>query len=94
MKCGICGLERGKLYRHHVKPKSKGGRHGEIVKCCKTCSQQIHMLFTEKDLVEMSLREVIATTKMQKFIKWRQKHPNEYKVRMSKKVKKYKKYHR
>lgn len=94
MKCAICGLEKGKLYRHHVKPKSKGGTHGEIVKCCKTCSQQVHMLFTEKELAQMSFRELLANVKMQKFIKWRQKHPEEYTVRMSKKVKNWRKYHR
>jgi hypothetical protein len=52
------------------------------------------MLFTEKELAEMSLKELIANVKMQTFIKWRQKHPEEYKARMSRKVKRWKKYHR
>ena len=94
MKCEICGLEKVKMYKHHVVPKSKGGKHGKTINCCKTCHRQLHMLFTEKDLAELSLREVIATAKMQKFIKWRQKHPDEYRSRMSKKVKEYRKYHR
>jgi hypothetical protein len=94
MKCAICGLEKSKVYRHHIKPKSKGGKHSEIAKCCKTCHRQIHMLFTEKELAEMSLKELIANVKMQTFIKWRQKHPEEYKARMSRKVKRWKKYHR
>ena len=94
MKCGICGEESDRLYRHHVRPVSKGGRHGEIVKCCDTCSNQVHMLFNEKELAAMTLEELLATEKMQRYVKWRKKHPGEHTHRMSKNVKQWKRYHR
>jgi protein-arginine kinase activator protein McsA len=94
MQCQICQEEVNKLYRHHVTPKVKGGKNGEIAKCCRTCAHQVHMLFNEKELAAMSFEELVATEQMQKYIKWKKKHPGEFSHRMSKKVKKWKQFHR
>lgn len=94
MNCIICNAEVNRLYKHHLIPKSKGGAKGEIVECCDMCSQQIHMLFTEKELAGMSLEQLLADGKMNKFLKWRKNHLGSYTVRMSNKVKKWKKTHR
>jgi hypothetical protein len=42
----------------------------------------------------MSLEELVATEQVQKYIKWRRKHPGEHRHRMSRGVKKWKRYHR
>jgi hypothetical protein len=93
-KCGICGEEVDRLYKHHVVPKVKGGAKGETVGCCYTCNGQVHMLFNESELARMSLEELVATEQVQKYIKWRRKHPGEHRHRMSRGVKKWKRYHR
>jgi 5-methylcytosine-specific restriction enzyme A len=94
MHCQICKEEVGRLLKHHVTPKCKGGAHGEIAKCCKTCAKQVHVLFTNKELARMSLEELIATEPMQRYIEWKKKHPGEFRGIISKKVKKWKQYHR
>jgi len=85
--CSICGLETSDLHKHHVTPKSKGGSKGETIRCCFTCSQQIHMLFSNKELSGMSLSKLLKTDKMKSYIKWRKKHPGDCKHRMSRRVK-------
>jgi protein-arginine kinase activator protein McsA len=92
--CQICQEEAGRLLKHHVKPKCKGGTHAEIAYCCKTCAKQVHVLFNNNELAMMSLKELLATEQMQKYIKWKKKHPGEFRGVMSNKVKKWKQFHR
>lgn len=95
LSCSICGMEAERLVKHHVRPRCKGGTHGETVRCCPVCASQVHMLFTEKELAAMTLLELLETEKMQKYLVWRRKHPGDHhRHRMSKKVRKWKEYHR
>lgn len=95
LSCSICEMETERLVKHHVRPKSKGGKHGETVGCCPPCASQVHMLFTEKELAAMSLEELLETEKMRKYLTWRRKHPGDHHGhRMSRKVRKWKEYHR
>ena len=83
MECAICHRETDKLFKHHVVPKVKGGSKGDIIGCCKTCAKQVHMLFSENELAKMTLDELLTTEAMQKYILWIQKRRRDYKVRLS-----------
>lgn len=76
-----------KMHRHHLVPKVKGGAKKGIVLCCKTCSRQVHMLFSENELAKMSLNELLGSEEMLKYIAWIQKRKGEFKVRKSKRLK-------
>jgi hypothetical protein len=93
LTCAICGIDPA-VEKHHVLPKSKGGRKLETVDCCSDCGGQVHMLFSNKDLALMSLGELVSQEKMQTYIKWKKKHPGEHRHRMSSEVKKWKAGHR
>ncbi len=94
--CAICHTitESDVTTKHHVLPKSKGGRHKETIICCPDCGKQVHILFNEKELASMSLDELLKTEEMIKYIKWKRTHPGNHKHRMSKKVRQWKRYHR
>jgi hypothetical protein len=92
-ECQICGQELVEVFKHHVVPKSKGGRNGEVIDCCYTCNGQVHMMYSEKELSKMSLKELINTSEMKKYISWKQKHPGDYRHRLSRPTKNWKKFH-
>ncbi|MEM9701473.1 MAG: HNH endonuclease [Planctomycetota bacterium] len=48
--CALCDheFERRQLTKHHLVPKSRGGR--ETVLLCKPCHSTVHKTFTEKEL--------------------------------------------
>ncbi len=77
--CPLCERECGpsEASRHHVLPKSQGGRQVEIV--CVECHRQVHALFTVKELARQfptleALREDAA---MQTWIGWiRRRRPH------------------
>jgi len=82
-KCPLCGRQLGNknISKHHLKPKSQGGKHSETVWLHNICHQKIHSLFTEKELKRRFytidlLREDEA---IQTFIKWvAKKDPSYY----------------
>jgi len=92
--CAICHAETTHLYSHHVTPKTKGGTHGEIAKCCRTCASQVHMFFNEKELAAMTFEELTATTQVKRYVQWKMQHPGDYTHRMANTVKTWKRYHR
>jgi hypothetical protein len=93
MKCVICNTDEA-VEKHHVRPKSKGGRHLETVDCCSDCGGQIHMFFNNNDLASMTFEELINHNKMVGYVAWKKKHPGLHKHRLSKEVKNWKKGHR
>jgi hypothetical protein len=94
MKCELCKEETNKLYKHHIIPRSKGGKYGDILHCCHTCNSQVHMLFTNNELANMSLDELFNSPEIQKYIKWKKKHPGKHRLKSSKKVRKWQNGHR
>lgn len=43
MRCTDCGIERWKLHRHHILPKSQGGGDGDnLVAICANCHEDRH----------------------------------------------------
>ncbi len=86
--CAGCGCEMDQIYRHHVVPRVKGGKKGEVVECCWTCSRQVHMLFTEGELARMSWEELLQTEAMQKYLTWKRRHPGErFRTKLSRRLK-------
>ena len=88
MICEICGEETDYLHKHHLIPRCKGGSKGEVINCCLMCNGQVHMLFTESELSNMSKNDLISHGLMRKYVKWKKKHPGKHKLKMSKRVKK------
>ena len=89
-QCEICHGETERVFRHHVVPRLKGGRKEGTIDTCATCSQQVHMLFTEAELAAMSLEELLAREEIRGYISWKRKHPGDYGHKMSKRVRKWK----
>ena len=76
-ECPVCGRECDRVEgsRHHVLPKSQGGRQTETI--CRDCHRQIHRLFTVKELARQfsTLDKLKATEQMQTWIAWVRKRP-------------------
>lgn len=85
--CEICKHYSEDIHRHHIIPRARGGSKGPTIKCCPTCTYQVHVLFTEKELEKMTLEELLSTTQMQKYIQWKIKHPGDYRHKKSRRIK-------
>ena len=72
--CQICKRKLGteNISKHHLVPKSRGGKDGETILIHNICHQKIHSLFTEKALSESynTVEKLIASEELAKFIKW------------------------
>jgi hypothetical protein len=86
MACKICARPTDKIYKHHLIPKVKGGKKGQIIECCKTCSRQVHMLFSESELARMTLEELLSTDTMQDYLMWIKNKSGDFKVRKSRRL--------
>lgn len=93
MLCALCQTDPP-TEKHHVLPKSKGGRHLETIECCSDCGGQIHMLFNNNELATMSLEDLLNHEKMVKYLVWKKRHPGSHKHRMSNQVKQWRRGHR
>jgi len=69
-ECALCERPTPDQYleKHHVTPKSKGGK--ETIGCCVACADQLHQLFTNKELANMTFGELKTHPKVWKWIKW------------------------
>ena len=81
-KCWLCGREFhsqqgrfpvGPPTKHHVIPKQK--YHGkrkdaDMVLVCKMCQRQMHKMFTNKQLKEMTKKELKNHKKICDYVKW------------------------
>lgn len=75
MICPICERtppHAALVEKHHLKPKSRGGKGTETLLVCKDCADQIHLLFTNKELEREydTLEKLLAHPKIQKWRKW------------------------
>lgn len=70
--CTLCGRLTPPKHqeKHHLIPKSKGGT--ETIDVCRNCGDQVHKLFTNKQLEETyhTLEKLREHKDMQKWIKW------------------------
>ena len=83
-QCPICSRPLGlkeSSSKHHLIPKSKGGKHSDTILIHNICHQKIHSVFTEKELKENynTIEKLIEHEEIKKFIKWVSKrHPDFY----------------
>ncbi|MBL8027343.1 MAG: HNH endonuclease [Fibrobacteres bacterium] len=71
-KCQLCAREAPDEYleKHHLTPKSKGGT--ETIVCCIDCGNQVHKLFTIKELEHTynTLNSLLLNEKVIKWVSW------------------------
>lgn len=83
INCALCNRPTPKKYaeKHHVIPKSKGGKDYEMV--CAPCGDQVHLLFTNKELKTSfnTIEKLKSDERVQKWIKFISKR-NDYHVCM------------
>ncbi len=89
--CVICHRplgSSGAISKHHLIPKSKGGKDSETILIHNICHQKIHSLFTEKELRDHyhTVAKLKEHEEMQKFIRWvAKKHEDFYQTNKRKK---------
>jgi hypothetical protein len=82
MICDICGRplpdELLTCNRHHLIPKSKGGK--EVILVHKICHNKIHSLWTENELAKYyhTIERIKSHSDMIKFIEWISKKEIEF----------------
>ncbi len=78
--CPICGRPLGQdnIDRHHLVPKSKGGKIQEFVH--RICHRKIHSSFTEKELKKKfnTWEALRSTEELQDFIVWVKSKPIDF----------------
>ena len=84
-RCELCGLECEPT-KHHLIPQSRiRNKYKEIKEdpsnilwICRSCHDQIHSLWDESTLRDLynTKDKLLAAPEMQKFIKWKIKHPD------------------
>jgi hypothetical protein len=85
--CELCGLDGLRLTDHHLIPRARHNKkvrrdHGEernkTADTCRPCHDQLHKLFTEKELERQynTIEKLKAHPDVQNWIAWRRKHPN------------------
>lgn len=68
-KCTICKRIPSSLEKHHLDPKK---RKGKTIPVCVDCADQVHQLFTNKELGREynTLEKLLASPKIQKWVEW------------------------
>ncbi len=93
-KCEVCVTDNA-IQKHHITPRSQGGEKEYTADCCVDCGNQIHMLYTNKELAAFGdLKTLLQQEGMKTYIEWKKKHPGGHRYKSSSKVKTWKKFHR
>ncbi|HFC00645.1 MAG TPA: HNH endonuclease [Phaeodactylibacter sp.] len=83
-KCLICNRVLGSeatISKHHLTPKSRGGKNSELVTLHNICHQKIHSVFSIKELKDEyhTIGKLLEHEEIKKFIKWvAKRHPDFY----------------
>lgn len=77
--CNLCDrpFDRGRLSRHHCKPRSRGGKPEDIALICPQCHQTVHALFTNDtlDAVYSTIAKLREAPELESYLKWVRKQP-------------------
>lgn len=80
--CTICTRPLGNknISKHHLIPKSRGGKDSELIEIHNICHQKIHSVFTLKELRDEfnTVEKLVNHEEMRKFIKWVAKKAPEF----------------
>ncbi len=90
--CPLCKRELGALQntsKHHLRPKSKGGKYTDTVVLHRICHRKIHSVFTENELKNQyyTIELLLEHEEIIKFVKWVSKKSPEF-YEKSRKMKK------
>jgi hypothetical protein len=84
--CPLCSrvIPPAQADRHHLVPKSKGGRQTEFLH--RVCHRQIHALLTETELAGRyaTVEVLLQHPELQAFVAWVKTKPDDFFVRTSK----------
>jgi 5-methylcytosine-specific restriction protein A len=75
-RCALCEREVSYTSRHHLVPKSEGGR--EMVELCSACHKTLHSFFQNRALAK-ELHTIEALRKdsdIARYLRWVQKQPD------------------
>ncbi|MEM7700081.1 MAG: HNH endonuclease [Verrucomicrobiota bacterium] len=69
--------------RHHLIPKSKGGKGGPIAVLHTICHKKLHKVFSEKELARRfsTIEALLQNEEIVRFVKWVKKRPPEFQSR-------------
>lgn len=67
--CELCNRTVSAITKHHLIPLEKGGKKFETLSLCRTCHEQIHALFTNRELA-VYYHTLESLKKDQKIIKF------------------------
>ena len=85
--CPICkrSIPFQYMEKHHLIPKTKKGK--ETVLMCNCCADQLHQLFSNKELSKNlnTIEKLVAHPKMQRWAEWIGKKPSEFRIAMARK---------
>ena len=80
--CPICTRPLGNknISKHHLIPKSRGGKDSELIGIHNICHQKIHSVFTLKELRDEfnTIEKLVEHEEILKFIKWVSKKAPEF----------------
>jgi len=90
--CGLCGREipdHVPQSKHHLIPRSKGGKKSSTILLHHQCHKEIHSKFSDSALAISynSLQKLRNSSELKKFIKWVKKRPPEFLSRTKKSAK-------
>ena len=76
--CPLCGRLLGRIReRHHIIPKSKGGK--QTVELHPICHRKIHSVFSNTELARLgTIEALIVAPEMQAFIRWVKTKPPDF----------------
>jgi 5-methylcytosine-specific restriction enzyme A len=68
--CALCEREVSQVTKHHLIPKSEGGR--EVVKLCNACHTTLHSFFTNETLLKElhTIDSLRAEPEIARYLAW------------------------
>lgn len=71
-ECPLCGRAVARLTKHHLVPRTRGGRDGPTARICADCHDAIHELFSNKELAERlaTLEALRAEERFARHLRW------------------------
>lgn len=86
LTCPLCDrvIPPAQADRHHLVPKSKGGRQTEFLH--RVCHRQVHALLTESELARQytTVEALLQHPELQAFVAWVKSKPEDFFVRTHK----------
>lgn len=74
--CALCGRHVARLSRHHLVPRSEGGR--EVVGLCAACHQTLHAFFSNRTLSsELNTLDALRQQpEITRYLRWVSRQPD------------------